>query len=48
MKKVIKIMLKCIYYPIGYVADLLDYIGGKIEALDYKIQDFDNKSKPKN
>ena len=35
---VIKILLRIIYYPIGWVADLLDYIAGSLQDIDEKIK----------
>jgi len=37
MKRIFKIILKIIYYPIGWAADLLDFIAGKIQDLEESI-----------
>jgi len=37
MKSLFKIILKIIYYPIGYLGNLLDYIAGEMEEFDSKI-----------
>lgn len=41
MITIFKIILKLIYYPIGYLGSLLDYVAGVME-------DFDDNIKPKN
>lgn len=38
MKKFYKILLKCIYIPIGGLSDVLDFIAGKICEHEEKIK----------
>ena len=38
MKIIISILLKFIYFPIGYTADALDFIAGRFEEFDEAIK----------
>lgn len=37
MRKIFKFLLMCIYYPIGIIADIFDYIAGMIYDFEQNL-----------
>jgi hypothetical protein len=36
--KLIQYLLRLIYYPLGWIGEFFDFVGGKLEEVDDKIQ----------